>query len=336
VHVLARSALTYAAFAIALLGLAAVLAASVRVLPWLLDPTLPAGVAMPFARSLLTIALEAAVLTGWPVGWAIAMQRLADRGESRVFALLGESPRVTMSRLLPQGAALFALLFGVSYLGGLEAGAPGRVVNDLIAQSRTACEGAHSPVAYAVPFADVAWLCGTEGGPRLLGHPPGGFPSGAGGATFTAARVSVSGDLARVDLQDARIAAGPLRAHVSAMRIRGLVPFAHASTLPPFLRAIVVASSAAISAVLAGVAMLGVRVRGGWGRLYAGTLGVTGPLVALFLVRTLEQRLPDEPHALDLLRFALVPVAVGLAVLASSRASAALDALRKLARKRRG
>jgi hypothetical protein len=98
----------------------------------------------------------------------------------------------------------------------------------------------------------------------------------------------------------------------------------------------VVASSAGLSAVLAGIAMLGVGVRGGWGRLYAGALGVTRPLVALFLVRTLEQALPDEPHAWDLLRFALVPVAVALAVLASSRASAALDAFRKLARKPRG
>jgi hypothetical protein len=322
------------------LGLAALVAASVRVLPWLLDPSLPVGVAMPFAKSLLTIALEAAILTGWPVGWSIAMQRLADRGESRVFALLGESPRVTMSRLLPQGASLFALLFSVSYLGGLEAGEPGRVVNDLVAKSRSACERANAPVVYAVPFADVAWLCGTEGGPRLLGHPPGGFPTGAGGATFTAARAQVSGDLSRVDLQDARIAAGPLRAHVSTLRIRGLVPFAHASGLPPFLRALVVASSAAISAVLSGIAMLGVRVRGGWGRLYAGGLGVVGPLVALFLLRTLEQALPDVPRAWDLLRFALVPVAVALAVVACVRAAAAVETrrggVRKLAPERRG
>jgi hypothetical protein len=323
------------------LGLAALVGASVRVLPWLLDPSLPASVAMPFAHSLLTISLEAALLTGWPVGWSIAMQRLAERGEARVFALLGESPRVTLTRLVPQGAALFALLAAVSYLGGVEAGAPGRVVNDLIAQSRGACEGARTPVAYAVPFADVAWLCGTEGGPRLLGHPPGGFPSGAGGATFTAARATVSGDLARVDLQDAHIAAGPLRAHVGTMRIRGLVPFAHASTLPPLLRALVLASSAALSAALSSLAMLGARVRGGWGRLYAGVLGVAGPLVALFLVRTLEQALPDVPSTTDLLRFALVPFAVAAAVLACARAALLLErgrarSVRKLAPSRGG
>ena len=57
---LGRSALVLAAGAILLLAAAGLVAASVRVLPWLLDPTLPAEVARPFARSLATLAIEAA------------------------------------------------------------------------------------------------------------------------------------------------------------------------------------------------------------------------------------------------------------------------------------
>jgi len=35
------------------------------------------------ARSLVAVAVEAALLTGWPVGWALATARLVERGEAR-------------------------------------------------------------------------------------------------------------------------------------------------------------------------------------------------------------------------------------------------------------
>ncbi len=323
-----RPAFTYAISAVLLLSVAALVAAAVRVLPWLLDPALPAEVAEPFAKSLFTLAIEASVLTGWPLGWSVAMQRFSERGEARVLLLLGEAPRKTVGRLFPQGLALFAVLFFVSLSGGAQATAPGRVVNELIAKGRGACAASESPRAYAVPFAEVAWLCAGSAAstpPRLYGKPP----AGLGGATFTAANVDVSGDLRRIDLKDARLYAGPLAVHVGSMRIRGLLPFARASALPPWLRASVLGLSAATSAALAAWVMLRARARGGLGRLYAGGVGVAGPLVALATLRLLEQRLPETVSAADLLPFALVPLLAGATVLLIGR-------IRKLAPKARG
>lgn len=321
-------AFAYAVSAVLLLSAAALVAAAVRVLPWLLDPALPTEVAEPFAKSLFTLAVEASILTGWPLGWSVAMQRFSERGEARVLLLLGEAPRRTVGRLLPQGVVLFTILFFVSLSGGDQATAPGRVVNELIAKGRGACAASEGARAYTVPFVEVAWLCaGKSSGtpPRLYGKPP----AGLGGATFTAENVDVSGDLRRIDLRDARLYAGPVAVHVESMRIRGLLPFARASALPPWLRASVLGLSAAISAALAAWVMLRARARGGLGRVYAGVVGVAGPLVGLALLRLLEQRLPETASAADLLPFATVPLLAGAVVLVIGR-------VRKLAPKARG
>ena len=80
---LAPSALRGATVAIGLVLVAALVGAAVRLLPWMLDPTIPGALLAPFARSLAAVAVEAAILTGWPVGWAVAAQRLVERGEAR-------------------------------------------------------------------------------------------------------------------------------------------------------------------------------------------------------------------------------------------------------------
>jgi hypothetical protein len=113
------------------------------------------------------------------------------------------------------------------------------------------------------------------------------------------------------------------------MRIRGLLPFARASALPPWLRASVLGFSAATTAVLSAWVMLRARARGGLGRVYAGAVGVTGPLVALALLRLLEQRLPEVVSTADLVPFGAVPLLAGMAVLVAAR-------VRKLAPKARG
>jgi len=78
----------------------------------------------PFARSLLAVAVEAAVLTGWPVGWALAAARLVERGEAGVLASLGEAPWQTVTRLLPQAALFVAILGFTSVALGRDAAAP--------------------------------------------------------------------------------------------------------------------------------------------------------------------------------------------------------------------
>jgi hypothetical protein len=47
----------------------ALLAGAVRILPWLLDPSVPMRVALPFIRGVVELAFEAAVIVGWPLGW---------------------------------------------------------------------------------------------------------------------------------------------------------------------------------------------------------------------------------------------------------------------------
>src|SRR5205814_2713100 len=121
-------------------------------LPWVLDPTIPWSELAPFARSLGAVAVEAAILVGWPVGWAIASQRLVERGEARVLASLGEAPAQTVMRLAPQAAVFVALLAATSALLGRDAAAPGRVVGDLLARGHDACARTPNPTTHGVPF----------------------------------------------------------------------------------------------------------------------------------------------------------------------------------------
>ena len=67
---------------------------------------------MPFARAVASVALEAAVLVGWPIGWALAAFALAERGEARVLAMLGERPFATTARLVPLVVVFGAILAG--------------------------------------------------------------------------------------------------------------------------------------------------------------------------------------------------------------------------------
>src|SRR5580692_2421257 len=93
---------------------------AVRLLPWLLDPGVTFRLALPFARGLLALALEAALVVGWPIGWALATAEFVARGEARALATLGDSPAAATLRLLPQAAAFACVLGLVSFLGGRE------------------------------------------------------------------------------------------------------------------------------------------------------------------------------------------------------------------------
>ena len=231
---IAPVALRGALVASLLVLLAALVGAAVRLLPWGLDPTIPWATLAPFARSLLAVAVEAAVLTGWPVGWALAAARLVERGEARVLASLGERPSHTLLRLAPQAAVFVALLAFTSVALGRDAAAPGRIVGALLAEGRAACDvPVEVPATHAVPFVSATWLCAQGSAPRLAGRTP------IGGLVFTATGASVSDDLRRIDLDDARLAVAAttkdepnltFRVHVRTLTLRGLAPFAQASS----------------------------------------------------------------------------------------------------------
>jgi hypothetical protein len=305
---------------------AALVGATIRLLPWALDPSISWTTLAPFAKSLLAVAFEAALMTGWPVGWALATQRLVERGEARVLASLGESPLRTIARLLPQGLVFAAVLVLSSVVLGREAAAPGRVVNALLAEGRASC----APGAtHGVPFVSVTWLC-TKDMPRLVGRAP------IGGVVFTAENARVSDDLRRIDLDKARLAlpgtegkASPskVRVRVDALVLRGLAPWARASSIPPVLRAAVVTGSALAAGCAAAAAILRTRRRR-VGGVAAASIGAAGPLAALVALRALELRVPETAPGFWLILFGLVPLAALTAIFAVATLVTALPETR--------
>jgi len=290
-HKLAKDALGYVLLCAGWLFVCAGVAAAVRVLPWALEPSLPGRVIVPFAKSLVVLAAEAAVVVGWPLGWALHAARLVRRGEARVLATLGESPSTTAARLRPQAVGLVIGLAGLSLLGGRDASAPGYVVQELLDEGRAACASAKARETHVVPLVQASWLCGPGLVPRLVGRPP----SMGSGLAFTAEEAHVSPDLARFALERVEVLTPPIaegtavRLHVGTLTLRGLPPFAFASGLPPWLRALTLGLATALAAHLAFVSVIG---HGPRRRLtaHAVALGVVGPLVTLFLLRLAEAR----------------------------------------------
>jgi hypothetical protein len=332
---IAPVALRGAAVASLLVLLAALVGAAVRLLPWVLDPSIPWSTLAPFARSLLAIAVEAAILTGWPVGWAVAAARLVERGEARVLASIGERPIQTVLRLAPQAALFATMLAFTSVALGRDAAAPGRIVGALLADGRAACAEpgnrveTDTPATHAVPFVAATWLC-APGGARLVGRAP------IGGIVFTATGAQVSDDLRRIDLEDARLAVAgstksegnlTFRLHVGTLTMRGLAPWAQASSIPPWLRAVVVTFSALAAASAAVFVLLELRRRR-VGTVAAVAIGAAGPLAALGALRGLELRVPEVASGGWLFALVLVPIAAISAVAVAATVAALLPVAR--------
>jgi hypothetical protein len=296
----ARNASLVASAAIALVGF---VAGAVRLLPWLLDPAVPINVAVPFARGLIAVALEAALFVGWPVGCAIACFEFVERGEARVAQSLGERPLTTVGRLVPQGMALAVLLGGVALVYGSDANAPGRVATELVESAHRSCTRATAPTTYSVPFTDLTWLCAPDRPPRLVGSPSGALAS----AVVSARDARIAGDFRSVELDDARMllaAPSAVSIHVDILSLGHMTPWARASTLPAPLRAALFALTAWLAASLSAFAVM---LRAARTRIAAIVVGASGPLAALGTLRWLEQ------GSAGLGAFVLVPVACALA-----------------------
>jgi hypothetical protein len=319
---LPRSARTTALVASSAIALVGVVAGAVRLLPWLLDPAVPWRVAAPFARGLGAVALEAALLVGWPVGWALACARFVESGEARVLLTLGERPARTAARLAAHGAGLACALAAVSLVYGSDAIAPGRVATELVEQARVSCAKADAPVTYSVPFTSMTWLCAPGREPRLVGE----GPAAMRGAAISAAGARIAGDFRAIELDDARLLLStdpPLAIHVASMSLRGMAPWARASSLPAWLRALLLAVTAGAAASLAAYLVLLRAVRA---RAIALVVGAAGPLAALGVLRLLERA--DARPAL----FALLPAVACAACAGLERLAALLSRLRRRGR----
>src|SRR5262249_14573913 len=96
--------------------------------------------------------------------------------------------------------------------------------------------------------------------------------------------------------------------------IHGMAPWGQASTLPSWLRALLLALSGILAAALAARAAL-VRRFAPRGRLHAIAVGAAGPLAALAVLRLLE-RTEAGPIAYLMLPLASIAAAAGVAEVA--------------------
>jgi hypothetical protein len=295
-------------------------AGAVRLLPWCLDPAVPWRVLVPFARGVGVLALEAAMLLGWPLGVALALQVRVERGEWRGLEALGERPIVAAARLLPSLLAPAVILVLASFLSARDASDPGRVANELLEGGRVACAATDDTKALRVPIVDATWLCVPGRTPRLLARAPGPL----GGLLVTAERVRVAGDFRGLELEDVRttLRAQHVKLHVGRLSLRGLAPWTRASSFPAWERALLLVVSLAASVLGAALAALRGAVTG---RVTGTIVGASGPVATLLLMRALE-RADAAPFA-----YMALPAAAALAVLVASASVSRLPANRRAA-----
>jgi hypothetical protein len=306
-----------------ILAVLALAAASVRVLPWLLDPRVPWRMALPFGRAVASVALEAAVLVGWPVGWALAAFVLVERGEARVLAMLGERPLRTTARLAPMALVFGALLAGAALAGGRDASEPGRVLSDLLRAGRASCATLQAPAAVDVPLLGAAWLC-NGGDAHLVGHPPHDETS-----LYSARGVDVAPDARRIALDDAVIVAPRFSLRVKRALFR-LPPFVRASSLPAGWRAVFLATAGGASGLFAVWLILAMDQRALiLSRFHALLVGAAGPVSSLALLHTLERA--EAPMPLRL--YAALPVVAAVATVLAAVLVWRLPGVRLTARK---
>jgi hypothetical protein len=293
----------------------AILAGAVRVLPWMLDPNVPMRVALPFVRGVLELAVEAAVLVGWPLGWALAASQFAERGEARVMMLLGESP-LEAARAQWRSAIPAAVALGLAaFLGAVDASAPGRMAQDLVDEGQHACGHVTVPRTYGIPFVSLTWLCAPGMTPRLYGSGPGSLRS----IVFSATDTRIAPDMRRIELEEARfsvpLSSSHVGVHAQSVVLHGMAPWTHASSVPPVLHMLVVVTAGLLAAALSLMMVLSRLVRG---TLAAVLVAVSGPLATLGLMRALERA--DVPSAVYLVTPVVAVASVlGLALLTRLR-----------------
>jgi hypothetical protein len=220
---------------------------------------------------------------------------------------LGERPSATVGRLAPQGAAFAAALALVAGVYGRDAGAPGRVATELLAQARHACAAVSAPQTFDIPFTNLTWLCVPGRMPRLVGSLAGFLPPSS---VVSAEAAEIAGDFRALHLRDARVLLeGPpaLSVHVASLAVRGMPAWAQASILSPLARALLLSSTGFLTAWLAAHSVLRRSIRAVAAVLL---VGAAGPVAALGVMRLLE-RMSAMPLA-----FFLVPPVAALCTLA--------------------
>lgn len=296
---------TTAAAAAIVFGLG-VFAGLVRLLPWLVSPSLPWSVAWPFAKVLLASALEMALVVGLPLGWALTLSAFVDRGEARALEAIGASPRRLVGATAPLALGLATIGLAVVLSWGRDAARPGRLAADLLAAARAACSEA-PPRAVDVPLLRASWLCFEDSPPMLFGA----LGDGARRIPFTASEARVSDRLDLLAFEDFRLVSqekGAIRLQATSATVRGLSKPTRATKLATRRRAVLLSATAAWLSLAVGFCILRAKVGG---NVRAAMIGVAGPLAAVGTLSALEGA--GWPS----FAYLLVPVASSVAIFAA-------------------
>jgi hypothetical protein len=316
VHALTRDVVVAAAATIAALVLLACLGALVRTLPWLLASEVPLTAMTPLVRNLFVIALEASFYFGLPLGAAVGTARWIERGEARVFALLGEPPSRTARAVLVGLVPGLAVLACLAYQSGRGAARPGEFVGELLERTSKECSKSSIRTA-AVPMVGVTWLCWPNAAPELVGRAP------VGNVWFSAKSLHFSGDLRDANVAHARFLFAKVDVTADQVELRGLPSVLPASGVAPRVRMWCLGLSACVCVWLLVYVQLRQRVRGSLTAVAAAGCAIAGSATGLLLYRHLETRQRPAVYWL------------GVPLLAAAVTFCAVYALSNLRRQRR-
>jgi hypothetical protein len=219
-----RATVRWAAATLGALGALVLLSATVRLLPWALASDVAWGPLGVFARGVLVVGFETALLVSLPVAWALAAASLNDKGEARACLLTGASPWALARSTAPLGLALSLVMLWPSALWGRDASQAGFVVRGLVRAARDGCDPALRPVS-EVPLARATWLCPPEGPARLVASLGTNLAASVEG-------VRVAEDLRTLWAEEISLdVRGPPLVHLQAREgvLTGLPPFARAA-----------------------------------------------------------------------------------------------------------
>ncbi|MCU0655886.1 MAG: hypothetical protein MUF64_11570 [Polyangiaceae bacterium] len=133
----------------------------VRLLPWLLSPSVAPRISLHFAASLALASGEVAAAAALPLGLCLAAVSLQDRGEGLALLLCGVSPWSLLARAWRPCLLVALLGLGAGELLRREVARPGAVLQSWLQAARAGCGGRGREVQ-EIPGTGASWLCDGE------------------------------------------------------------------------------------------------------------------------------------------------------------------------------
>ncbi|MBI5532284.1 MAG: hypothetical protein HY898_06200 [Deltaproteobacteria bacterium] len=271
-YVLRRSAWSMTQVALVCIAIALV-AALIRLLPWLASSSVPSRATLVFAQALALAALEVALIVAPAVGASLDVARSTASGSTLALFSLGFGPARHVAHIAVAAACAAALSLAVSFAWGIQASRPGQLTNEMIASGRTVCADQRPA---QTPLVGITWLC-VSGEPVMVGSLG---SAGQAPGLWSASQASFVDDLSSVRLRDVRASfrKPEIHAQFADVTITGLVPWVIASPTAPLARGLACALACVAAAVGAAWALLR---RPCTSRAVALAVGASGPAAFL-------------------------------------------------------